>query len=32
MADRDIGGGFLKYMLIEEVGPFCGVDLNKVIT
>ena len=32
MADRDIGEILLKDMLIEELGPFCGVDAIKVIT
>ena len=30
MADRDIGEMFLKFMLSEEVRPFCTVDVSNV--
>ena len=32
MADRDIVELFLKFMLSDEVIPFCGVDLINVWT
>ena len=32
MVDTDIGDMLLKFMLIQQVRPFCGVDFSNVGT